>query len=287
MSIRPWAWLVVGAVAGAVSATAQSLVYAEHKGQFSLVTRVERDTPMVLVDGKLETGSKLRYALRPVAKFAPYFVTVRDLKLSSRWMEFVGDTKALNNEFSFEAEFESSYRLADVFVVVEIDGEKGGKSLLVREVGELLPRIPVRLSFRVQLAENLGSFRYTLHVFAGGPEVFNSKLPTGRVSQALDQLVTEKLAGVRNAAPQPLIGPPPVYPKALASKRVTGSATVSFGVTPTGVVLDPVVQTATEPAFGEAALQAIREWRFVPKVVDGRRVEGRVSIPFSFTPPPP
>jgi TonB family protein len=51
------------------------------------------------------------------------------------------------------------------------------------------------------------------------------------------------------------------------------------------MIKDPVVTEATEPAFGEAALQAVREWRFLPKVVDGRRVESQVSLPFSFAPP--
>lgn len=270
---------------GVLLVSAQNLLYAEHKGQLALVTRVDRDTPMVLVGDKLEAGSNTRFSLRAVKKYAPYFVMVRDLKLTSRWMEFVGKTKAFNSEVDFQAEFESSYRLTNVFVAVEIDGENGGKSLLVREVGDLTPREPVKISVRVQLDQNLGAFRYHLHVFADGPEVFSSMLPTGVMEHALNEIVAEKLEGVTNAAPQPLVGPQPLYPKTFVEKRVRGSAIVSFVVTPIGKVSDPVVKEATEPAFGEAALQAIREWWFLPKVVDGRRVESRVSLPLSFTPP--
>jgi TonB family protein len=77
----------------------------------------------------------------------------------------------------------------------------------------------------------------------------------------------------------------PLYPKALRKKGLSGSATVSFVVTPDSKVSDPVVAEATEPAFGEAAVQAIREWWFSPKVVNGRCVASRASFPFKFAPP--
>jgi TonB family protein len=169
--------------------------------------------------------------------------------------------------------------------VVEISGEGGDKSLLVREVGDLAPREPVRIAYRAQLDQKIGPFRYHLHVYSNGPEVFSSKLPKGVRERALNKMVAEKLMGMTNSDPQPLVGPQPLYPKTLAEKRVSGSATVSFVVTPAGMIKDPVVTEATEPAFGEAALQAVREWRFLPKVVDGRRVESQVSLPFSFAPP--
>jgi len=52
-----------------------------------------------------------------------------------------------------------------------------------------------------------------------------------------------------------------------------------------GAVLDPSVVTATAPEFGEAALAAIRQWRFLPKVKAGRPLETRATMPFDFCPP--
>ena len=247
--IRLGLLLAVAGAAGTVSVPAQSLLYAEHNGQFSLVTQVNRDTPMVVVGDKLEAGSNTRFALRPVERFAPYYVMVRDLELTSRSMEFVGAPKDLNNEFDFRAEFESGYRLPNVFVVVEISGEGGDKSLLVREVGDLAPREPVRIAYRAQLDQKIGPFRYHLHVYSNGPEVFSSKLPKGVRERALNKMVAEKLMGMTNSDPQPLVGPQPLYPKTLAEKRVSGSATVSFVVTPAGMIKDPVVTEATEPGI--------------------------------------
>jgi TonB family protein len=283
--IRLGVLLVVAGGAGVVSARAQNLLYAEYNGQFCLVKRVDRTTPQVAVDGKLEPGSQTRFALRPVERFTPFYVMVRDFKLTTRSMEFIGATGEINNEIDFQAEFESGYRLPNVFFVVEIDGEKGGKSLLVREVGDLAPREPVKIVLRAPLDQSTGSYRYDLHVFSNGPEVFNSRLPSGVMGNAIDRMMNEKLEGVMNAAPQPLVGPQPLYPKTMLGQRISGSATVTFLVTPAGWVKDPVVAEATDPALGEAALQAVKEWRFVPKVVNGRRVESRVSIPFTFAPP--
>lgn len=283
--IRLGLLLALGGVPGVVSVVAQNLLYAEHDGQFSLVARVDGETPLVVVGQELKAGSKTRFALRPVENFAPYFVSVRGVKLISRWMDFVRQTKDWNNEVDFQAEFESSYRLRSVFTVVEIIGEKGDKSLLLREVGDLAPREPVKISCHVQLDQNLRNFQYHLHVFADGQEVLSSQLPKGTRKQALTKLALERLAGVANAAPQPLVSPQPLYPKTLVERGISGSATVSFVVTPAGMVSDPVVKEATEPAFGEAALEAVRESWFLPKVVDGRRIESRVSLPFTFAPP--
>ena len=89
-----------------------------------------------------------------------YTVMVRDFKLTTRSMEFIGATGEINNEIDFQAEFESGYRLPNVFFVVEIDGEKGGKSLLVREVGDLAPREPVKIVLRAPLARMRRSLRW-------------------------------------------------------------------------------------------------------------------------------
>ena len=72
---------------------------------------------------------------------------------------------------------------------------------------------------------------------------------------------------------------------ALRKAGVKGKAVVTVRITPQGTVRDPVVESASDPAFGEAALAAVRQWRFIPRVEDGRAVEARVNMPFVFAPP--
>ena len=38
-------------------------------------------------------------------------------------------------------------------------------------------------------------------------------------------------------------------------------------------------------AFGEAALEVIGQWRFLPQVADGRAVESKIKLPLAFDPP--
>jgi TonB family protein len=66
---------------------------------------------------------------------------------------------------------------------------------------------------------------------------------------------------------------------------VSGSATIHFTISPNGRVQEPSVKTATSPEFGEAALVAARQWRFLPKVEHGRAVATAAEMPFAFLPP--
>jgi TonB family protein len=138
----------------------------------------------------------------------------------------------------------------------------------------------------VPLAEELGSGSYQLHVFTQGREVFNSLQPWEFREGVLNQMVMKRIEGVQDAPPQPFVGPVPEYPPALRKKRVKGEAVVAVRITHLGVVADPEVVEASDPAFGQAALVAVRQWRFLPQVKGGRPVEINVRVPFGFEVPP-
>jgi len=76
----------------------------------------------------------------------------------------------------------------------------------------------------------------------------------------------------------------PTYPDALRFRRVEGEVLVEFTVDPSGKVLDPEV-IASSPAgtFDQAALRAIRGWRFVPERDDqGQAIAVRARQQFRF-----
>jgi TonB family protein len=64
-----------------------------------------------------------------------------------------------------------------------------------------------------------------------------------------------------------------------------GEVVLTLRLSPRGAVLDAVLESATVPAFGEAALAVARQWRFLPGVKDGQAVESQVSMPLVFNPP--
>jgi TonB family protein len=49
-----------------------------------------------------------------------------------------------------------------------------------------------------------------------------------------------------------------------------------------GKVINPSVASATNPAFGNAAIEAVRQWRFVPRVKDGHPINSQAQVPLDF-----
>lgn len=82
----------------------------------------------------------------------------------------------------------------------------------------------------------------------------------------------------------PLVRIPPHYPERAAARGIEGRVLIEFTIDRAGAVRDARV-IAYEPSaiFNEAALEAVRQWRYSPRIVNGDPVEQRgirISIPF-------
>ena len=66
---------------------------------------------------------------------------------------------------------------------------------------------------------------------------------------------------------------------------LTGKAVVVFTVRADGKVEDASVVAADDVLYGEAAVSAIRKWRFRPAEVKGAPVACRMTLPFFFSSP--
>ena len=130
----------------------------------------------------------------------------------------------------------------------------------------------------------LGEGHYKVHLFSGGHEVLNSMMPWETRERILDRMVAGRTLGAPDRPPQPFLGPAPDYPPALRQAKVEGRAVVRIQVGIRGEVLNPRLDSATDPAFGEAALAAIRQWRFLPEISGGVPRPVTVDFPFGFTP---
>lgn len=84
-------------------------------------------------------------------------------------------------------------------------------------------------------------------------------------------------------APVPLKQPAPVFPLALKRQGIQGRAEIGFIVGTDGKTLEHYVIHATHPAFGEAAMEAIKQWVFKPGSIDGTPVNTNMRQPLSFT----
>jgi TonB family protein len=274
---------LLGALAAPVAA--QNVLFVENDGKPCLV-RAARDTyPCIEVNGKLERVPGHRFALKPVEEFIPFFVAVRHLEVKSTYL-MVNGTGEMNNELNFRAEFETGYRLDDVFLLLDMQTDRAGRAFFLYEVGRLVPHEAKLVRLTAPLAYPIGSGQFQFHLFVGGAEALHSEIPAINREAVLDRMIAKRVANLPDGGPRPFVGPVPEYPAALRKANVPGQAVISFWLRTTGSVRDPVIKSATDPALGEAALVAARLWRFLPQVKDGHPVETQVEMPFNFGPPP-
>lgn len=71
----------------------------------------------------------------------------------------------------------------------------------------------------------------------------------------------------------PIVRVAPVYPARALARGIEGYVDMSFTVTTTGTVKDPIVVFSTSSLFDRAAIRAVLKFKYKPRVVDGVPVE--------------
>jgi len=262
---------------------AQNVLLTEYEGKMRPVVRARETRPFVEVGGKQVSAAGRRYALHKIDEYLPVFISVRDLQVGTHHLS-VG-TAELNHDFKLSARLETPYWIEDVFIVLELDTESAGKVLFLYEVGNLEPREPKSVSVWVPLSSGLGKGKYQMHLFSKGVEVLHSNINPLQREAVLDRMIRKRIESVKEAGPKLFTGPQPEYPPALLKTKTSGHAVISVRIGANGRLYDETVKSATDPAFGQAALVAVKMWRFLPQVKDGRPVETRADLPMEFTPP--
>ena len=80
-------------------------------------------------------------------------------------------------------------------------------------------------------------------------------------------------AGSDDSDVVPLVRVDPTYPPKAKQRRIEGWVDIEFAISPAGTVEKPKVIGANPPTvFEQAALRAVRRWRYSPKVEDGKAV---------------
>lgn len=75
-----------------------------------------------------------------------------------------------------------------------------------------------------------------------------------------------------------------VYPSAAKEARVQGTVILHVLVGKNGEVEDVEVLKGLPKGLSEAAVAAVRQWRFEPATVDGKPVPARATLTFNFSP---
>lgn len=82
----------------------------------------------------------------------------------------------------------------------------------------------------------------------------------------------------------PMVRVPPQYPERALQRGIEGRVLIEFTISRSGAVKDAKV-VAAEPSsiFNKAAIKAVLQWKYNPKIVNGKAVEQRgvrIAIPF-------
>ena len=94
----------------------------------------------------------------------------------------------------------------------------------------------------------------------------------------------EKPAPKLTKAPELVTFVSPTYPPALFEQNIAGEAIVVITIDSAGAVSDVALQSASDPAFAEPAIEAARKLVFTPAEVDNVPSPIRIEYRFSFEP---
>ncbi len=97
-----------------------------------------------------------------------------------------------------------------------------------------------------------------------------------REQDAIEEVYQDILTGKQSINDRdaiPLFTVNPDYPSQALGRGIEGWVEIQFSITTTGSVKDAVVVESSSQIFEQAAIMAIRSWRFNPKIENGEAVE--------------
>jgi TonB family protein len=108
------------------------------------------------------------------------------------------------------------------------------------------------------------------------PEHINRTGKTGEAVKIFDLSDLDR-------APEAVVRPPPVYPKALVHEKFQATVVVEFVIETDGRVKNAFVVQSTHADFDAAAVTGVEKWKFRPGVRSGKKVRTRMQVPIKFS----
>jgi TonB family protein len=275
----------LGALLWLPALRAQSVFVAYEDGTQRAVRAVYHNRPFVEEGKKLVESGATRFALQKAAIYSSAIITVTHENATVHHLEMIRAGTGVSYSMRFEAMVTSDTNLENCFMVMELTYLEG-KGIIYQDLPNLRAGETVPLGFLFDLEGRVGPGHYKLHFFADGLELLTSKMKPDYIAAQKRKIEEFRLRDQadRNVVAASTVAP--VYPAELTGQKVSGSATVRCHVDPDGKLVDAQMVTATNPAFGAAALAAVRQWQFGAAIKNHRLVESTVDLPFDFSPLP-
>ncbi len=106
----------------------------------------------------------------------------------------------------------------------------------------------------------------------------NMDLPDIKSILRSDGPAVQGFGGAMGSGVTPLVRIEPQYPRRAAMQGIEGWVILQFDITPAGTVRGIKVLGAKPPKiFNQAAVKALRKWKYRPKVKDGKPIEQKAE----------
>ena len=197
------------------------------------------------------------FALRGLSE-----VTRQAARLPAEGGELSGTARLGEQVWRIEVEVGVANEVATFEVRISRDGQLVSAPTVAAKLGE---------KAIVSVAGESSSLLLFLVVEA---ERWPSNEPAAKTDAAADEITRPTL--VHRVMPD--------YPKGEGIEALQGVVVVAMRVGTDGAVRDARVERGLAPAFDEAALAAVREWRFEPAREKGRPVEVEFRVTINFVP---
>jgi TonB family protein len=114
-------------------------------------------------------------------------------------------------------------------------------------------------------------------------DVVAAKEKAAAAARAKAKLTPPVRVGGQIRPPTKIRDVPPVYPAIARSARVAGVVTIEATIDPEGKVMDAKVVRSV-PMLDQAALDAVRQWEYIPTLLNGVPVPVVVTVNINFKP---
>jgi TonB family protein len=239
-------------------------------------------TPKVFDNGKwVEVYTPKEKITKRASAYADGFVKFTDFRIDALFDE---GGSPMENMFKLEGVAVSDRSLKNCYLLFEFQPDPGNAPTLVTAA---LPDLDAGVStqFRLRIPQDptlhLQERNYTVHFFSGVREHATSEMDETDQKIALDHTDSAILARTENRPLKPLLRARPERP-ANVPDDMPGAATVRCVVGYDGLIESAAVVSCSAPAFGDAALDAIRQWIFIPAIKNHVYVKTTVDIPLQF-----
>jgi TonB family protein len=171
---------------------------------------------------------------------------------------------------------EDSALVADIdLLLAKLDLESGRKSDAIEKFQALIARLEPRTDREHETTLLMAYSMLEVAYEARGNPVLAAETRQRRVVRQEGAFDPDAIIPTARSAPE--------YPRQALRNGQEGVVDVEVRVNPDGTVADAQVIRSDPPGvFDEAALRAIRKWKFKPKVVDGKPVEATGSQRIEF-----